>query len=186
MGEVMDSKIVKDLMVPLDDYAVVSPESTLLEAIVALDQAQKSLPVGRQPHRAVLVADDKKKVVGKIGQLAFLKALEPKYNMLGDLSRLSRAGLSPTFISSMMENFQFFQENLNDLCRRAAYVKAKDVMHPVTESIEENASLHEAIHKIIMNQTLSLLVTRGDKMVGLLRLSDLFDEVAKQMKGLAS
>ena len=182
----MDSKMVKDLMVPLDDYAVISRESTLLDAIIALDQAQKNLPAGRQPYRAVLVVDDKKKVVGKIGQLAFLKALEPKYNMLGDLSRLSRAGLSSTFISSMMENFQFFQENLNDLCRRAIYIKAKDVMHPITESIEENASLHEAIHKIIMHQTLSLLVTRSDRMVGLLRLSDLFDEVAKQMKGLAS
>jgi len=182
----MDSKIVKNLMVPLDDYGVISDDSTLLDAIIALDQAQKNLTPGRQPHRAVLVVDNNKKVIGKIGHLAFLKALEPKYNMVGDLSRLSRAGLSPTFISSMMENFQFFQGSLNDLCRRAIYIKAKDVMRPVTESIEENASLHEAIHKIIMNQTLSLLVTRGDKTIGLLRLSDLFDEVAKQMKGLAS
>jgi hypothetical protein len=36
-----------------------------------------------------------------------------------------------------------------------------------------------------MWQHQSLLVTRGDKVVGLIRLSDLYDEIAFQMKSLA-
>ena len=55
-------------------------------------------------------------------------------------------------------------------------------MRPVTESIDENASLCEAIHKIVILQTLSILVKRGREVIGLLRLSDLFDEIARQMK----
>ena len=64
-------------------------------------------------------------------------------------------------------------------------MKAADAMHPLSESVEESASISEAIHKIVMWQQLSLLVTRGDEVVGLIRLSDLYDEVALQMKSLA-
>jgi hypothetical protein len=51
-------------------------------------------------------------------------------------------------------------------------------MIPVTESIDENALLTEAIHRIVLWQTLSILVTRGGEVVGILRLSDLFDEIS--------
>ncbi len=178
----MDSKRVKDLMVPLDQYAVVSQDATLFDAVRALEQAHESLPAGRQPYRAVLVIDEKKRIVGKIGQLAFLTALEPRYSIVGDLESLARAGVSDEFVSSMMEHYRFFQDDLTDLCARAKGLSVKDVMHPVTESIDENATLAEAIHKIIVWQTLSILVTRGPDMVGLLRLSDLFDEITAQMK----
>ncbi len=178
----MDTKRVKDLMVPLDEYAVVPEEATLLEAVIALEEAQKRLPDGRAPHRAVLVTDKNKRIVGKVGQLAFLKALEPKYNVLGDLEMLARAGVQAEFISSMMENYQFFQDNLTDLCWRGRNIRVRDVMRPVAEHIDENASLREAIHQIIMLQTLSILVTRGSDVIGLLRLSDLYEEVAMQMK----
>jgi len=178
----MDKKTVKDLMVPLDEYPAVGDQATVLEALEALDRAQQNLPSGRQPYRAVLVVDRNDKIVGKLGQMAFLNALEPKYNVLGDVGRLAQAGVSDEFISSMMEHYRFFQDSLNDLCRRAATLKVKDVMHSVTESIDEHASLGEAIHKIVIGQMLSILVTRGDDVVGLLRLADLFETVAGQMK----
>jgi len=181
----VDTKKVKDLMVPLGEYAVVARDATLLDAILALDKSLLKLKPGRQKHRAVLVLDETGKVVGKIGHLAFLKALEPKYNVLGDLSALSHVGVSQEFIDSMMQNYQLLQDNLADLCRRAAALKAGDVMRPVSESIDENASLAEGIHKLVMYQSLSILVTRDGKVVGLLRLSDLFEELTAEMKKIS-
>ena len=182
----MDSKKIRDLMVPLDEYPMVKDDATLLDAIDALERAQKNLPPGRQPYRAVLITNLEGKVIGKIGQLALLNALEPKYSVLGDMSRLYRAGVSSEFVDSMMEHFRFFQDNLSDLCARASTLMAKDVMHPVAESIDEEAPLKEAINKIVTQQTLSLLVTRGSEVVGLIRLSDLADEIAAQMKQRAT
>jgi hypothetical protein len=182
MEPAMDKKLVKDLMVPLEEYAVVDEEDTLLDALLALDEAQKKLPPGRQPYRAVLVRGKKGDVVGKLGQLVFLNALEPKYSVLGDLGKLARAGVSPELVSSMMEHFRFLQDSLPDLCRRASMVKVKDVMHPTKESIDENAPLSEAIHRMVLGQTLSILVTRGSDPVGLIRLSELFDVIADNMK----
>jgi len=181
----MDEKRVKDLMVPLDRYGLVSQDATLLEAIQVLQEAQKKRDRNRQPFRAVLIIDGNKKVVGKLGELAFLKALEPKRNVLGDISKLAGAGVSEQIISTVMSHYQFFQDKLSNLCFRARDIKVKDVMHPTTESIDENASLSEAISKIILWDTLSVLVTRGGEIVGLLRISDICQEIAGQMKALS-
>ncbi len=180
----MDDKKVKHLMVPLDEYPVVKQDATLLDMIEALDEGQRRLPPGRAPYRAVLVVDENGKIVGKIGQMAFLKALEPKYNLLGDMEKLNTAGLSPEIVSLVMDHYRFFEEGFSDLSRRRSSMRAQDVMHPVTESVDEGAPLSDAIHKIVMWQQLSLLVTREDEAVGLIRLSDLYDEVARQMKSL--
>jgi len=182
----MDTKCVKDLMVPLDNYGLVSQEATLLDAVLELDKAQKKRDRRRQPFRSVLIVDENKKVIGKLGQLAFLKAIEPQRNILGDMSKLTNAGVSEQFLSSVMNHYQFFQEDLSGLCLQARRIRVKDVMHPITERIDENASLGEAISKIIMWQTLSIIVTRNGEVIGLLRLSDLCQEVAEHMKSLSN
>jgi len=182
----MNEKRVKDLMVPLDRYGLVSQDATLFEAIQVLQEAQKKRDRRRQPFRAVLIIDENKKVVGKLGELAFLKALEPKRNVLGDISKLSSAGVSEQVINTVLSHYQFFQDKLSNLCFQARDIKVKDVMHPITESIDENAPLCEAISKIIMWNTLSVLVTRKNEIAGLLRISDICQEVAEQMKTLSS
>jgi CBS domain containing-hemolysin-like protein len=183
----MDSKLVKDIMVPLDDYAVVSDTATLLDAVIALEKAQSRLPVGRDPFRAVLVVNSQGRVVGKVGQWSVLKALEPKYQLLGDdVHKLAVAGVSDQFLASTMEHFRFFKDKLSDLCMGAYDRRVTDVMNPVTEYIDENAGLCDAIHVLVMRQTLSVLVKRKDTVVGLLRLSDLFQEVTRHMKEQAA
>jgi CBS domain-containing protein len=173
---------VKDVMLPLDDYAIVGEDATMLDALLALDEAQKKLPPGRQPHRAVLVIDKNKKIVGKLGHLAFLKGLEPKYNKIGDVGVLARAGLTPDFISSMVDKWHLWSGDFTDYVQRAKQTKVKEVMHPAIESIDEEEPLSDAIHKLVMYQTLSVLVTRGNTVVGILRLSDLFSAITNAIK----
>jgi CBS domain-containing protein len=174
-------KQVRDLMFPLKEYAVVSETDTLFEALMKLDLAQQKLAPGRHRHRAVLVADATGRIVGKIGHLGFLKALEPKYSSVGNLGVLSRAGMNGVFLQSMMDFHQLFKEDLGSLCKRAKERGVKEVMHPVEEHIAEDAALSEALHRFIIWQSLSLLVTRGDEVVGLLRLSDVFQYMFDRM-----
>jgi hypothetical protein len=178
----MEHKRVKDLMISLDEYPVVSPDMNLLEAILTITEAQKKRSPRLQPYRAVLVADSTGKIIGKLGQLAFLKALEPKYRHLGDLQELKSAGLSDEIITMTIEHYRFLEAALPDLCAKGRDIKVREAMHPIAESIDENASLCEAINKIVIYQQMSLLVMRGPQAVGVLRLSDLCDEVARQMK----
>jgi CBS domain-containing protein len=182
MEGTLDSKRVKDIMLPLSEYAVVSEDATLREALLALHESQQQIPPGSPPHRAVLVRSKDGKVVGKAGQLTFLKALEPKYSVLGDMETLARAGVTSEFVTSIMNNMGFWQGSISVNCLRASSIKIKDFMIPVTECIDEDALLAEAVHRIVVWQTLSIPVTRQNKVVGILRLSDLFTEVANYIR----
>ncbi len=182
----MDKKLVEHVMIPLDEFPVVGEDATLVEALRALDDAQSRLPAGRQPYRAVLVKDRDKRVVGKLGQWAFLMALEPKYAVHEDLERLDRANVDPELVASMMEHYSLFQNSLSDLCQRAAGIRVRDVMRPVENSIGAQAPLTQAIHRMVLAQSLSLLVTRGADVVGLIRLSDVFEAVADYMRDLSA
>ncbi|MGD8227171.1 MAG: CBS domain-containing protein [Desulfobacteraceae bacterium] len=180
----MKTIAVKDLMVPLAEYATISEQATLYEAVLALEKAQEAFDPKRHRHRAVLVFDKKNKIVGKLGQLDILKSLEPKYAEMGDLGPLSRTGFSPQFLRSMVEKFALWDESLTDICRKAAKLKVKDIMYTPTEGeyVEENASLGEAIHQLVMGHHQSLLVTSGQQIVGILRLVDVFKDVCEAMK----
>ena len=174
----MKSKTVKDLMVPLEEYATVSEEATLYDAITALENAQEKLnrTTHRYMHRAILVLDRNQDVVGKISQLDVLKALEPKYKGVLDTEGLSRAGYSPEFLKSMLDQQKLWAHPLRDICSRAARLKVKDFMYTPTEGeyVDENVSLEEAIHMLVMGHHHSLLVTKDGKIVGILRLTDVF------------
>lgn len=174
-------KKVGQVMVPLEKYAVVSEDSNLRDAILSLREAQKNLPQGREPCRAVLVSNKNGKIVGKIDQFVFVKHLGSSTSVAGQISQLDRYGVHSDSISSVIENIRFLQEGYLNLCRKARSIRAKEVMQPVTQSISENAPLQEAIEKMGNWQAISMLVTQGGSVVGILRLSDVFQELAEEV-----
>jgi len=171
----MRSKSVRDVMLSLEDYPVVPASATLLDAFHALQQAQESVEGTRQPHRAVLVIDAKGAIAGKVGHLAFLRGLEPNYRRLGNHEALSHAGLSEEFLSSVMESYRLWSDGPEELRQRARTTPVVEVMTPATVHVPEDAPLARAVHELIIHQTLSILVTRRGEVVGILRLSDVFE-----------
>ena len=178
----MESKRVKDLMMALDEYATVSCEATILEALVALSKAQLGLTYDRHHHRAILVLDGAEKVVGKLTHWTILRSLEPKLFGKVDREALVRTNLSLEFIQSLEDSFSTRPANLEAMCREAARVRVKDAMIPVQESVEEQAELTEAIRLFVLGHWQSVLVTRDGEVTGILRLSDVFEEVADMIR----
>jgi CBS domain-containing protein len=171
-------------MIPLAEYATVSEEATLYDAILALEKAQQTFDPKKHRHRAVLVFDKKNKIVGKLGQLDILRALEPRYAKMGDLAALSRTGFSPQFLSSMVEKFALWDKPLSDICSKAVRLKVKNIMYTPSEGeyVDESASLGEAIHQLVMGHHQSLLVAKEAEIVGILRLADVFKRVCDAIK----
>jgi len=180
----MKSMKVKELMVPLAEYATVSQEATLSEAVMALKEAQRNVDRDRDKHRAVLVLDDKGGVVGKLSQWDVIKGIEPKYDSIKELKDTSRYGFSPDFIRSMLDQYGLWRKPLDHLCRKAAEQKVKEMMVTPHENeyIREDASLDEAIHQLVIGRHQSLLVTRGEGIVGILRLSDVFKQICDKVE----
>lgn len=180
----MKSITVKDLMIPLAEYAIVLEEATLGEAILALEKAQKEFAPSQHRHRAILVLDMNKKVVGKISMLDVLRGLEPKYGKIEHTGILSRAGFSPEFLKSMLDQYALWAEPLKDICGKAAGLKVRHFMYTPSEGeyVDEGATLSQAIHQLVTGDHHSLLVTRGDEIVGILRLTDVFKEICDEIK----
>lgn len=173
----MYSKKAKDLMIPVDNYPTIHEDATMLDAIIQLKSSQNNRKEEQQPFRAVLVLNAKKEIVGKIGHLSFLKAFEPKYDNVFDMDKLTRASLKGNFLESLMEKFSLWDDSTVDLCKVANTLKVKDIMQPISENIDENESVFKAIHKLVMWQSLSVLVSRGREIIGILRLSDIYNEI---------
>lgn len=178
----MSAKNVRDLMVSLDEYPQVPSDASVYDALMTLDKYQANRPPGRQAYRAVLIVNSTGKIIGKIGQLAFLKAVEPRYHPEDDFDELESAGVSEDHISTMMDTMRLVMNDFSDLRARAETVKVSKVMHPVTEGIDIDSNLAEAIHMLIKYQTISLLVKENGKIVGLIRISDMLDEITREIK----
>lgn len=175
-------KRVMDLTLSLSEYAVVDEDATILDALRALDKSQAALPPGRQPHRAVLVRDRHGTIVGKLHHFAFLRSLMVQRRALPEGAMLDRAGVGDDLLHASMETLGLLTGDLVDVCVRARNVAVRDVYTPATAGIDAEASLADAATAFVTRQTLSLLVHRGGRTVGILRLSDLFDELARQIK----
>jgi CBS domain-containing protein len=177
---------VKDLMVPLSEYATVTEAATLYEAVMALEEAQENFEDkhARYRHRAILILDKKGDVVGKLSQLDVLRALEPKYQEMLQGEGLHRFGFAKEFEKSILEEFHLFASPLGDLCCKAGEKNVKEFMYTPSEGeyVSEDATLDVAIHQLIIGHHQSLLVTRSKKIVGVLRLTDVFAVVFHKMK----
>jgi len=168
-------------MVPLADYATVHQDATLHEAVQALKEAQNKFIQNRYQHRAVLVYDNKDRIVGKLSQLDVLRSLEPKYEGLDELNELALLHVDVDYIRKMMDEYGLWKKPIDDICRKASTLRVKDIMHKPAkgEYVEESESINTAIHQLILGKQQSLLVTREKDIVGILRLADVFKKVCE-------
>jgi CBS domain-containing protein len=174
----MSEKRVRDIMLPLADYATIRSGCSIREALVALNKAQLGLTCDRHQHRAVLVLDPAGNVVGKLTHWAILRSLEPEPLREADEETLGRAGLSSEFIGRLKREVQASAMSLRRMCRAAGRVRVEDAMVPVSESIDQEAPLTAAIEAMVASREQSMLVRREGRAVGVLRLADLFEDVA--------
>jgi CBS domain containing-hemolysin-like protein len=155
--------LVKELMVPVSEYATVPEGSTLFDAVLALEKAQEEFDHTKYRHRGVLILDKDKRVIGKL---------------------LSQYGFSSRFVRDIRKVRRLQGTPLKDLCSNASKLKVEDFMQAPSEGeiIDQDTSLEIAVLQLVMGRHISLLVTRGKEIVGILRLADVFAAVFHTMK----
>src|SRR4030065_2404857 len=84
----MKEKHVMDIMIPLKDYAVVSQDATIEEALKITEASYKRLSPEKYKHQGILVKDEEGNIVGNLTQADILRGLVPDYKDIGG-SRLS-------------------------------------------------------------------------------------------------
>ena len=179
-------KIVKDLMVPVDDCGTVHQDKTIGEAIQTLKQTRdrQRVPEAAFKYRVLLVLDDDHRIVGKLGHTDIVLKIDPRYQ--GDershaIAHTSTAGLSPALLNSLVHWDSLWNESFEQRCRKVLKLSVKECMCAATceDFVMETDLLEAAMHKLATGRHHSLLVTRDDGVVGILRLTDVFEQIAR-------
>ncbi len=180
----MSDYLVKELMVPLSEYATVPEGSSLFDAVLALEKAQEEFDHTKYKHRGVMILDKEKRVIGKLGQLDVLRALEPKDKDPDGINALSQFGFSSNFVYKLHKQRRMKAASLKDLCSKASKLRVEDFMQTPSEGefIEQEASLEMAVIQLVTGRHISLLVTRDKEIIGILRMTDAFAAVFHTMK----
>ncbi len=178
---------IEALMVPLAEYATISQEATLNEAVRTLETAQNQFDATRYRHRAILALDDDGKVVGKLTQMDTIKAMDPDYMQKLDEASLARFGINSEYLEDVLSQHGIHTMSLQELCRGVGRLRVADVMHaPVEgEHIDMGASMQETVCRFVTTGQDSLLVTQGEDIIGVLRLTDVFAAVCQAVKSAA-
>ncbi len=122
----MESYTVKDVMVPISEYVSVPEGSTLFEAILALEKAQEDFDHSKYRHRAVLVLDKNKRVVGKLSQLNVLRALELGREKMNKVDEIGQFGFTLKFINDLRIKYRNNETSLETICSKPAKMKVED------------------------------------------------------------
>jgi CBS domain-containing protein len=175
---------VRDLILSTYQCATVSENATLLEAVETMEATGKMFQKWDYRPRIALVCNQKQEIVGTLRHYDILQTLESRYKEFGYLPGLAGLGLKTEFVKSLHEQYKLWQEPLPDLCRKAAQYKVKDIMRIPSESeyIDVETPLGAAIHRMLMGNHPSLLVTDSTGIIGILRMSDIANYVINEIK----
>ncbi len=179
----MKTKQVKELMVPISEYATIHEDANMAEAMRAFENAKKRYGDAPYRHQSLVVIDGNQHVVGRLSQVDMMRALEPRYSEVGESRWIGRSVLSKKMLTTLREQFQLWEQPLEVMCQAVCSAKVKDYMQEPTEGefVSETDTLNIATHRIVMGRHHSLLVTRGRVIVGILRSTDLFNALYDMM-----
>ena len=170
------SMTVRDLMVPIDRYAVTTVDQTLGEAIPNLRKLYCEVEWGKcteAGHRTILVLDQTGNLVGILDFKTILSGPIPE--IAGGLTaRLEALGVSIAFAQADSANLDEARMGFRARVIKNAETRVGDVMLKIRGTIKADARLIEALKTIYKNKITVVPVYEDDRLVGVLRDSDLF------------
>lgn len=165
-----NDKTVRDLMIPLEDYPHIPYWFTLRQAMAIIREATIKFEGAFEP-RAVLVFDEKYQLMGMLTLRDIITGLEPRF-----LQETSFVKMDPSLAILMGD---LFGPNM----RKASQRPVSEVMSPIQATVSGDSPIVKALYLMIKENVGLIPVIQDDKVAGMVRLSDLFAEVAKVVLG---
>jgi CBS domain-containing protein len=163
------SKTLKDICVPLSEYPHLRDSATLRDAFTTLHAGQ----VSSRRFRHVLVLNDQGQLVGILGMRDILRGLFPDF--LRTQERSHHEGPIPDFPALTL----IWADICQSQCPIAADKPVKGFMGAVPNKVDIADPITKAAYLMVIHDTSMLPVVDGRKLVGVVRLIDVFNEASK-------
>jgi CBS domain-containing protein len=165
-----NQKKVKDLMIPLEDYPHIPYWFTLRQAMAIVREAAIKFEGSFEP-RAVLVFDEKYQLMGILTLRDIIKGLEPRF-----LKETNLIKMDPSLTVLMGD---LLGPNMKEASQRPV----SEVMSPIQATVDGDAPIIKALYLMIKENVGMMPVIQDNKVAGMIRMSDLFGEIAKVVLG---
>ena len=181
----MKRKKVKDLVISLSEYPHMQYSGTLREAIAKLSEAYEA------GHHTVLVFDEDK-LVGMLSEKDILRGLDPRFArhyevgipMFWDQLLESKEGNEKRLARSVKESLLDDTSKID--IENAIYTSILKIWDRTkagwqfrTVTIDAEDSILKAAHIMLQEHVYVLPVVEGDKLIGVVRMGDLFHEITQ-------
>ena len=167
---------VRDVMVPLADYATTGPDNLLKDAVLEMRKIYCEVETGEcteAGHRTSLVLDEGK-LIGIIDFRTILKTLIPE--LAGSLGqKLSALGVSIAFAEADASDLDESEAGFAERVVKYSETKVSDMMLKIHgKGIQADSRLIDGLRMLYKFKVTVLPVYDGEELVGVLRDSDLF------------
>jgi CBS domain-containing protein len=163
-------KKVKEVMIPLEDYPHIPYWFTLRQAMAIVREAAIKFEGAFEP-RSVLVFDEKYQLVGILTLRDIVKGLEPKFLQAG-----GPVQMDPSLTALVGDLF-------GPQIKEQAQKPVREVMSPLRVTVGTEDSIAKALALMIKENVGMMPVMQDHKVAGMVRLTELFQEISKIVLG---
>lgn len=177
------SQKMRDIMIPLDEAAVVTVDTPLKDVIQVLRKLYCQMEEGKCTEagfRAVLVLDEDRQVVGIVDFQCILEILVPE--ITGNFPAKVHALWDALGTVSKSHSLEDPKLALRARIMKNAEKRVGDVMLRIKAAIMIDADVLEALMVLCQNKISILPVYGGDQLLGVVRDSDLFLKIGEMLE----
>jgi CheY-like chemotaxis protein len=166
-------KLAKGIMIPLDEYTQIPLNSTVRDAIKALEESMRHLLATDRlmdtGHRSVVVTNVDGSVTGLLSPLDLIDAIRPGY----------LSAPKPSMADSLQYSAMFWQGLFSSRVREIMDNPVRDIMSDTIQVIDADANLMDVANMMITLPARRMLVREDGRDIGIVREQELFYEIAK-------
>ena len=171
----------------IEEYDTVGVEAPLCEALGKLKENHEKIVGGGggKFHKTMFVTDASGRIIGKLSFFDIIKGLVPEPAKEVKHSRKFYAILSSRTlevadeITEMQKRFTWLHSTFLELIKQQTKKKVGDIMSPIYPLLKEEDTLNKAIFVMFKENIRQPLVSRKDKIIGVVSLMDIFPELLK-------
>lgn len=164
----LNNKKVKELFVPISDYPNIRDDASVKDAYAIL---KRNFQEGKG-YRTILVLDEKNQLKGLLSLGDLIQAVEPRF--LKMTKPPAYQGLTQEYPALT----RIWQELFSKECKEEARKTVKDVMAPIKATVSTDDSIAKVAYLMITTSSHVIPVLDKDKVIGVVRLVDIFNEIA--------
>lgn len=169
----LPEKVVGNVMIPLGEYTEIAADSTVKEAISALQKSMQGLVATNRlmesGHRSVIARNADGSTAGILSPRDLIFAVLPEY----------LSAPKPSMADSLQYSAMFWEGQFTTLASSLAEKTVRSLLSGEFLIIESSANLMEAANALASTGKRRIIVQENGKDVGIVREQELFYEISR-------